>query len=194
MRSHVAIGCLLVALSTPAIARADTPHARVVARQRAKVHAAEAEVHYKSGRFVRALEAYTKAYDLSPVPEVLFNLGQCHFQLKTYERALFFYRGYLRERPNAANRALVMELIAESEHTLDAQRRAFAVATPAAFEKRAEPEEQQDRAQPALYRRWWFWAAVGAAAITVGGTAYLMQSNDSSRALPDRSLGAIDLR
>ncbi len=47
---------------------------------------------------------FEKAYDLDPSPIFLFNIAQSHRQLGNKERALFFYRRYLEQAPNAANR------------------------------------------------------------------------------------------
>ncbi len=80
----------------------------------AKRFAKQAAVHYQLGRFTEASEAYTHSYELAPLPGLLFNLGQCQLALKSFDRALFFFEGYLREKPDAPNAALVRDLIAEA--------------------------------------------------------------------------------
>jgi hypothetical protein len=55
-----------------------------------------------------------------------------------------------------------------------------------------QPAPAASGEQPAIYRRWWFWTALGAAAVAAGGTAYYL--HDSSAALPARSLGTVDAR
>jgi hypothetical protein len=72
-------------------------------------------VEYNVGDFDAALADVTKAYKLRPVPALLFNIGQCHRALHHWEKAEFFYRGYLREKPDASNRAKVEELIGEMQ-------------------------------------------------------------------------------
>ena len=81
----------------------------------AKAHFKQAQLAYKLGKFDKALAEYSKAYELLPLPGFLFNVGQCHRQLGAYDRAIFFYKGYLREKPGAKNRALVGELIKECQ-------------------------------------------------------------------------------
>ena len=76
-------------------------------------------VEYNVGDFDRALADATKAYELDSRPAFLYNLGQCHRALHHWERAGFFFRGYLRENPAASNRAAVEALIA----AMDASRR-----------------------------------------------------------------------
>src|SRR4051812_23118772 len=95
------VSILLVAWLTAGAAHADDR----VAQARAQVEAADTD--YKLGRFGDALEKYSKAYELYAAAPLLFNIGQCHRNLKNYERAIFFFQGYLREDPTASNHVLV---------------------------------------------------------------------------------------
>jgi tetratricopeptide (TPR) repeat protein len=96
----------------------------------ARPHVQAADIAYKLGKFEEALASYSKAYEVYPAPALLFNLGQCHRNLKQWERAVFFYEGFLRESPaNAPNRKLVEDLLKETrvelarENALDAEAR-----------------------------------------------------------------------
>ncbi|HUB08129.1 MAG TPA: tetratricopeptide repeat protein [Myxococcales bacterium] len=87
-------------------------------------------IEYDAGDFEKALNDAQRAYELDPLPALLFNLGQCHRALHHWERAEFYYRGYLRRRPDAKNRAAVEGLIADMQAR---QKEATAAAsTPAA--------------------------------------------------------------
>lgn len=187
MRALAAALLLSLAAARPAVA--DSPFARAAVEQGRQL-AIRAARHYKEGRYLDALESYRRAYDVAPVPELLFNIGQCHFQLKSYEWAIFFYQGYLADRPRAANRSLVESLIAESRRHLR-RRAASPIFTRVALESEAPARRQPET--PAFYRRWWFWTAVGVAAVAAGGTAYVLHDS-GDRALPDRSLGTVDAR
>jgi tetratricopeptide (TPR) repeat protein len=68
-------------------------------------------VEYDAGEFDKALEDATRAYELDPRPELLFNLGQCHRALGHWQQAEFFYRGFLRQRPDSEARAKVEKLV-----------------------------------------------------------------------------------
>lgn len=70
-----------------------------------------AEVHFSLGEFEAALELYKEAYKSKPLPGFLFNIGQCHRNLKLHDKALFFYRQYLLRLPTAGNRKEVEKLI-----------------------------------------------------------------------------------
>ncbi|HEY1693497.1 MAG TPA: hypothetical protein VGG39_15120 [Polyangiaceae bacterium] len=120
MRTHLVAGGALLALAAPAVAHAQAP------LEQAKALVQRATIEYEVGHFQQALDLYGKAYELLPRPELLFDLGQCHRMLKDHERAVFFFQGYLREKPDAPNRALVEKLLAESQEQLAAQRRADA--------------------------------------------------------------------
>jgi tetratricopeptide (TPR) repeat protein len=89
----------------------------------ARPHVIAADAAYKVGKFDEALAEYSKAYELYPAPPILFNLGQCEMNLKHWDRAIFFYEGYLRARPDAKNRALVEDLLREAHAALDSEAR-----------------------------------------------------------------------
>jgi tetratricopeptide (TPR) repeat protein len=116
-------------------------------KQEAKKHFKLAEQHYKLGRFKDALQEYSIAYELAPLAGFLFNIGQCHRLLGNHERAVFFYEGYLREKPNARNRKAVLKLIAESKKELNKQ---------LAEQKRLEAEKrkaEEAKRQAALLKK-----------------------------------------
>ena len=75
----------------------------------------KATVEYNAGEFGRAFLDYQGAYELEPIPELLFDMAQCQRELHHWERADFFYRRYLRERPQARNRAKVEALVAQMQ-------------------------------------------------------------------------------
>jgi tetratricopeptide (TPR) repeat protein len=116
LRALVLLAPLLVL--APRGAHAET------ALEEARALTAQATVEYNLGRFQQALDLYTKAYERLQKPALLFNIGQCHRLLGHYEQALFFYHGFLRERPDAPNRGLAEQHIEESQRALDAQRAA----------------------------------------------------------------------
>jgi len=85
----------------------------------------EAQEHFKRGvklynlgHFQDAIPEFEKAYDLDPQPILLFNIAQSHRQNGNKERALFFYRRYLEQEPNAAKRADVEQRMKELAQAL----------------------------------------------------------------------------
>ena len=170
-----------------------------------------ATASYKLGRFEEALAGYSQAYELYRAPAFLFNIAQCHFQLKNWARAEFFFEGYLRELPAASNRKLVEDLIR------DARGRRAAAETAAQrkldLEKiklemeRTERERQAKERDAALladqraaaerdrpvYKKWWFWTVVGVAAAGAATTVALT-SGTTTEVLPEGTLGTWDRR
>jgi tetratricopeptide (TPR) repeat protein len=105
----VALALLLTAVSSR-----DTQEAERLAK--------ESMADYNLGEFEAALNNVSKAYRLDPRPAFLFNLGQCYRALHQWERAEFFYRGFLREKPEASNREVVLGLISEMQRKLEVAR------------------------------------------------------------------------
>jgi tetratricopeptide (TPR) repeat protein len=86
------------------------------AQQReARQHYERGMTHYQLGEFNKAVEEFKQAYALQPAPGLLFNLAQASRLGKQYERAIYFYRTYLRVNPEAPNRIDVEARIAELE-------------------------------------------------------------------------------
>jgi len=83
---------------------------------------------------------------------------------------------------------------------LDAQRAADEAARQRAVAEsekiaaaRAAGAEADRRRQGRVYRKWWFWTAIGAVAAAAGGTAYYY-SGDTTYVDPMGSLGGLDRR
>jgi hypothetical protein len=79
-------------------------------------------VKYNLGRWSEAVELFTQAYEAYSAPEFLFNIGQAHRQGGNCREALFFYRRYLSNKPDASNRAEVEGFIKELEASCTAGR------------------------------------------------------------------------
>jgi hypothetical protein len=70
---------------------------------------------YNAGDFEAALRDAKRAYELSGLTALLFNLGQCQRALGHWKEAEFAYKAYLREHKDARNRKDVLDLIADME-------------------------------------------------------------------------------
>jgi tetratricopeptide (TPR) repeat protein len=89
----------------------------------ARVHYEQGMSHYQLGEFPQAIDEFKIAYAASRAPGLLFNLAQASRLAKQYDQALFFYRSYLRARPDAPNRADVEARILELEPLAAAEKR-----------------------------------------------------------------------
>ncbi|WPB75909.1 tetratricopeptide repeat protein [Archangium violaceum] len=104
---------------SPLSARAANVEAGSRVESQARTKFSEGNIAYDLGEFQKALDAYSEAYRLMPLPGFLFNIAQCHRQMGRPERAGFFYRRYLtlsKEEPS--NAVLVRELIAEMDEAV----------------------------------------------------------------------------
>ena len=81
----------------------------------AKKHFIQGEAYYQQGDFRKALTEYKKAHAHKAHPALIFNMAQCHRQLGEYTKALFFYRLFLSESPDADNKEEVLRRIREME-------------------------------------------------------------------------------
>ncbi len=99
---------LLIAGAHSAAARAKDPKLAL-----SRKHFEAAETFYEQGQFKRALVEYKKAHSYKRFAAFIFNIAQCHRQLKNWKQALFNYKLYLSKKPNAPNRAEVRRRIKE---------------------------------------------------------------------------------
>ena len=76
---------------------------------------------YKQARYSEAIAKFEEAYRLKPHPTIFFNIGRCYEQLNDIPRALKNYRDYLRIAPEAKDRELVSDAIANLERRLKDQ-------------------------------------------------------------------------
>ena len=129
------------------------------------------------------LVEYEAAYERKPLPGFLYNIAQCHRNLGNYKQAIFGYRNYLRQVPDAANREAVEALIDELE--TEQRAREDAAARERLDHQPTPPPPRA--AHPPLYKRGWFWGGVAAvAAVTVG--VVVLTSGDGA---PTTDLGNI---
>ena len=177
---------LLLCLRTAAAAPAEAEAKRLTA---------EGMVAYSVGDFSTAIERYKAAYKLAQKPGLLFNIAQAYRLAGDAKQALFFYRGYLRDVPAPANQAEIEAWIAELEAKLNApppgpDAGVTRLPTPAAAAAQSDVGKEVASSPPApvdrpragrpIYKRWWFWAGVGA--IAVGTVAVVVATSGGAGA------------
>ncbi len=164
--------------------------------QRAAQLAHRCIVEYNASDFANALADAKAAYELDPRPALLYNLGQCYRALGDLRQALFSYRRYLREEPDASNRAMVKGLIAGLEGMVKQEPASpnspspaaapssvvvVAASPPAAAPAGAVSEEEPRRGLPGRF--WWLGGsavATGAAGTILGVISQAALANDHS--------------
>jgi tetratricopeptide (TPR) repeat protein len=148
------------------------------ATKAAKRHFDRGEKLFALGKFDDALDEYQKAFDAKPIPDFLFNIGQCYRNLGDYDQAIFSFKKYLKLEPDAPDRDKVEKLIDELEEKKERGEGAKLVKKP------DEPPPPVTQHTP-VYKKWWFWAGVG----VVGGAAGLGVYEATKGGPPDTSLG-----
>lgn len=114
---------------------------------------------YRKGLYRAAHAEFERAYDLSALPELLYNLGNTLQAMGRLAEAADRYERYLKASPGATDRAAVEELIGQLRRELQLRdeetRRASAAAAPRPQSSRSGPPR-------------------GALALTIGGGATLL--------------------
>jgi tetratricopeptide (TPR) repeat protein len=101
-------------LASPAAARAEDEAAEAKARFRKGADL------YRAGKWREAIAEFEAAYRLKPHGAIHFNVAQCREKLAEWPGALRAYQDYLREVPDAKDRAAVRASVRRIEERLGA--------------------------------------------------------------------------
>ncbi len=105
------VAALLLALAIPSAARADDV-------SEARAHFRSGAALYQARRWREAIAEFEAAYRLKPHGAIHFNIAQCREKLQEWPGALRAYTDYLREVPDAKDRAAVRAAIGRIEARL----------------------------------------------------------------------------
>lgn len=181
------LALLVIALAARVAAADDA------ATRNAKRHFERGQKLYTLTKFREALDEYQQAFDAKPIPDFLFNIGQCYRNLGDYDAAIFSYKKYLAAAPDAPNRAQVEQLIVDLQARKDQEdARRLALPPPPPPQTAGPPVVPPAPVPPAsrpLYTRWWFWTGVGVVAAGAGVATYELTRPGSGP--PSTSLGNI---
>jgi tetratricopeptide (TPR) repeat protein len=130
------VTALLLALALQAAPASTTDEAKALFK--------DGETAYNLGQFDVALQKYTDAYKLKPLPGFLFNMAQCHKQLGNYERAAFFFGRFVDTSPPKAPNVDVAKGLLDEMKAKQKE-----VETKAADQKNAEEAKKADDARKA---------------------------------------------
>jgi tetratricopeptide (TPR) repeat protein len=207
---------VVVVLAVPVAASGQAPSAV----EQSRIHHKNAVVHFNLDEWKEAAAEFKEAYRLHPDPLFLYNIGQCYRKMGEHAEALSYYRKYLRAAPRAANRAEVERRMDELEAALAAASKSREAPPPSVLPPATEPVAPPPAAatpapdlavpapappavnlvsepaapEPPVYKRWWFWAGVGAA-VAAGVTIGILASSPRTRATykGDLDPGRIDV-
>jgi tetratricopeptide (TPR) repeat protein len=97
---------------------AGTAAAQGTSEEQAQAQFQKGTQHFNLAEWDEAITAYKEAYRLLPEPLFLYNIAQSYRQKGDCKQARTFYKSYLREAPDADNRAKVEQRIAEMEECI----------------------------------------------------------------------------
>jgi tetratricopeptide (TPR) repeat protein len=157
----------------------------------AKKYFEAGQTNYKLGRFEEALVDYQRAYELIPYADLLFNMGQCERNLKRYDRALFFFKGYVKDTPREEDKQRVRLLITQlEEEKARAETARTASTAPPAPQLVEQPLIQREEEEGgSVLGEWWFWTILGVVAAGTAGAVIIATSSDPAD--PMGSIGTI---
>lgn len=117
---------------------------------------------YKSEKYAEAVVAFESAYRITEAPRLLYNLGQVHRKLGHTQDAIDFFDEYLKREPNIEpeRRNTVDGYIREMREQLHPKPKVELVVPSAPSAIEPPPNERRP-----LYKKWWFWTAIGATAV-----------------------------
>jgi len=103
----------LVQIAVVAVAAFSAAPASAQDAEKARQLFQQGSKYYDLGQFDKAIEAWQQGYDQKPDPGFLYNIAQAYRQKQDAAKAIFFYKGYLRNSPKAKNREEVEQKIAQ---------------------------------------------------------------------------------
>ena len=184
MRRLTAILC--IAAAAPTLARADE-EANIA---RSKAIWREGVIQYDLGQFDAAIKKLEEAYEIYPFPNILFSLGQAHRKIKSYEKAIHYFRSYLRYNPQASNRSDTEAIIKEldrlvAEQKASNERPPDTLHVPSPAPASTTPTKPAPPPAPVEQQRWYqdpvALSLAGAGVVGIGlGTAFLIHSSGLS--------------
>ena len=86
--------------------------------EKAREHYLQGDAYYKLDKYREALQEYEQAYIIKSDPSFLYNIAQCHRLMGDKVEALKFYRRYLKDAPDAPNRAVAEKHVKDLETAL----------------------------------------------------------------------------
>jgi hypothetical protein len=115
-RSGILVGLAVAVIAAPAQAQ-NSP------QEKAREYYKQAQAQYDLGNWAKAIELYKLSYESYPASALLFNIGQAYRQWGNCQQALFFYRRYLANEPNAPNKRVVEELIEDQKKACEGRQK-----------------------------------------------------------------------
>ena len=179
-----AFALVALGLGSAASAAPPPPAGSAAASAELDEHVAQGHRLYQLGQYQEAIAEFRRAYELKAEPRFLEQIAEAYRQLGGTEQALFYYDRYLAAAPDAPDRGAIEQRVAE----LESLRMAPSAGAPAAGAAPAPGlVTASPRAPRPIWRRWWFWTAVGVVLVT--GVTVATLATRSQTGVPSSDLG-----
>jgi tetratricopeptide (TPR) repeat protein len=193
MSSQLVAVFLALLFSTAAYARDEADPRKLDARR----HFESGMAHFNLQEYAFAISEFEDAYRLQPDPAFLYNLGQAHRLAGHDERALYFYRTYLRAAPEADNRAEVESRISDLEPRVAASPSTggSVAGRPGEHDRKlalSVAPAPSERARP-VYKKWWFWTTLAGVAVVGAAVATTVALVPKDAAIPGGTDGNVEV-
>ena len=184
MRKVLVLTVMVLALMAPPVV--STALAEENVAQQVEALSMDGAVAFRAGNFEAAIEYFTAAYDLQPVPNLLYNIGRCYEQLEDWDQAISYFERFIRS-PDVDREARE-----QARSRVESLREIQAAERPPE-EPRIEEEEEEVITAPATPNRTPAFAALGSGVALLGGGAVMgvMARNQASQ-ITDMSLSYDD--
>lgn len=135
-------------------------------------HYEQAVALFEQGRFDAALAEFQAAYMQRQMPWLLINMGRTLHRLGKPKEALEQYDLYTKaeSRIDAETRQRLDKYVAQAQAQAQAQPAdpgPALTAVPTATPDKTSPPKSPGSSDKPLYKKWWFWTAIGGAAAVV---------------------------
>lgn len=141
---------------------------------------------FENGRFETALPEFQAAYERRQMPWLLINIGRTLHRLGRPREALDYYERYkqIETKPDPETLDRVEKYIQQAKMLSEAP--AAPVVAPASTPAPTPTPEPEKKETP-VYKKWWFWTAIGgavAAAVIIGVAVGVTTSSSSPSSPP----------
>ena len=89
--------------------------------EQARAHFQQGDTYFKLDKYANALQEFEQAYLAKQDASFLYNIAQCHRLMGNRVEAVRFYKRYITDAPNAANRPVAEKHIRDLESALGAE-------------------------------------------------------------------------
>jgi tetratricopeptide (TPR) repeat protein len=191
LRACAVLLCVAAIGLDAGVAGAADPEPAPAAASTGSAHRARGAEHFAQGAYDAAISEFRKAYELEADPAVLYDIALAYQELGVPERARFFYRRYLSVAPSAPNRAEVEARLGALDRLLPALPEPSPPPSnePGPVAELGAPPPPPEPASPSIFRRWWFWTAVGAVTAGAAITLFAWRRGQDGE-LPPTNLGS----